>query len=140
MLYHPTFLYESLWNVLGALLLIWLGRQARLQWGRLFGLYLVWYAIGRIWLESLRLDPIDLVLGIRVNQLASWLVLLLGVALFFIQGRRHPGDEPSPYLPGREPHVESTDAVEDEVTDEVDSDSAPREAQAKDGAAETQTN
>ena len=66
-LFHPTFAYEMLWNVLGALVLIWVGRALSLQWGRLFALYLVWYGIGRAFLENIRLDPAELILGVRVN-------------------------------------------------------------------------
>src|SRR4051812_24273246 len=47
-LFHPTFLYEVIWNTLGVLFLLWVGRRFRLQWARLFALYLIWYSSGRI--------------------------------------------------------------------------------------------
>nr|WP_242682538.1 prolipoprotein diacylglyceryl transferase [Herbiconiux sp. SYSU D00978] len=113
-LFHPTFLYEILWNLLGFAVILLLDREFRFQWGRALGLYLIWYGIGRSWFEAIRIDPSELFLGIRVNIWAAWLAILLGVVIFVVQKRRHPGLEPSGYVPGREP--------EDEVSDKVDSD------------------
>jgi prolipoprotein diacylglyceryl transferase len=101
-LFHPTFLYEMLWNFFGALVLIALLRKFNLQWGRLFGLYLVWYGIGRFFLEMIRLDVAEVILGLRANQWTALVAITVGVAIFIIQKRRHPGDEPSVYRPGRE--------------------------------------
>ncbi len=101
-LFQPTFLYEVIWNLLGAAVLLWAGRGARLQWGRLFGLYLVWYSAGRIVWESIRIDPSDVYLGLRTNVWAAIFGVLLGLAIMIVQKRRHPGLEPSPYRPGRE--------------------------------------
>lgn len=101
-LYHPTFLYELLWNLFGALVLIALLKRFGLQWGRLFGLYLVWYGIGRFFLETIRLDVAEVIFGLRSNQWAAIGAIVLGLAIFFIQKRRHPGAEPSVYRPGKE--------------------------------------
>jgi prolipoprotein diacylglyceryl transferase len=101
-LFHPTFLYEVLWNGLGVIVLLWVGWKFRLQWGRLFALYLVWYSAGRIVWESIRIDPSDIILGLRTNVWAAILGVILGLVIFFVQKRRHPGIEPSPYVPGRE--------------------------------------
>ena len=121
-LFHPTFAYEMLWNVLGALALIALGRRFSLQWGRLFGLYLVWYGVGRAFLETLRLDPAELLLGIRVNIWGAFAAILIGLAIFVIQGRRHPGSEPGIYHKGKEwipePALDSKDdyfVIDDDV-------------------------
>lgn len=57
--YHPTFLYESLWNVLGLLLLFWLRRRPFLRSGELFISYFVWYSIGRFFVEGFRTDSLD---------------------------------------------------------------------------------
>lgn len=113
-LFHPTFAYEMLWNILGALVLIWVGKTLTLQWGRLFALYLVWYGIGRAFLETIRLDPAELILGVRVNIWGALLAILLGIILFIRQGRAHPGNEPSPYLPGKEWIPESAIDSEDD--------------------------
>ena len=101
-LFHPTFAYEMAWNILGALVLIWVGRRLSLQWGRVFALYLVWYGIGRAFLETIRLDPAELILGVRVNIWGALAAIALGIILYLRQGFRHPGSEPSPYLPGRQ--------------------------------------
>ena len=100
-LFHPVFLYEALWNVLGAFVLVTLGRRFSLQWGRLFGLYLVWYGIGRVAIETIRLDPSETVFGIRVNVWAAVAAIVLGAAIWYIQGRRHTGSEPNVYVDGR---------------------------------------
>jgi prolipoprotein diacylglyceryl transferase len=101
-LFHPTFLYEALWNVTGALVLIWLGRRVTLQWGKQFGLYLIWYGIGRVATETIRLDPSETILGIRVNVWGAIVAIALGLAIIVIQSRRHPGLESSVYRVGRE--------------------------------------
>lgn len=100
-LFHPVFLYEALWNVLGAFVIVSLARATRLQWGRQFGLYLVWYGIGRVAIETIRLDPSETLFGVRVNVWASVAAIVLGIAIVYIQGRRHTGAEPGAYLEGR---------------------------------------
>ena len=114
-LFHPTFLYEVVWNTLGVLFLVWVGRRFTLQWGRLFGLYLVWYSAGRIVWESIRIDPSDIFLGLRTNVWAAIFGVVVGFAIFFVQKRRHPGLEPSPYVSGRE--WEAGQAVQSQETD-----------------------
>lgn len=111
-LFHPTFLYEIVWNLAGIALLLWAERRWRLQWGRLAGLYLVWYGLGRSWLESIRIDPSEVFLGIRTNVWAALAAILIGLIIIAVQRRRHPGLEPSPYQPGREP--EARGALTDE--------------------------
>lgn len=112
-LFQPTFLYEVIWNLLGAAVILWAGKRFGLQWGRLFGLYLVWYSAGRIVWESIRIDPSDIILGLRTNVWAAIFGVLIGLAIIVVQKRRHPGLEPSPYVPGREAKgagaVDSTD-------------------------------
>ena len=138
-LFHPTFLYEIIWNLIGVGVLLFLERQWRLttvtipffdvevraprprayrmQWGKILGLYLIWYGIGRSFFESIRIDPSEIFFGIRTNVWASFGAILVGLIIIVVQSRRHPGIEPSPYLPG---HEWSRDAVvhsEDEYSD-----------------------
>ncbi|WP_029144265.1 prolipoprotein diacylglyceryl transferase [Microbacterium luticocti] len=101
-LFHPTFLYEMIWNLLGAAVILWAGQRFRMQWGRLFGLYLTWYSAGRIVWESIRIDPSDVFLGLRTNVWAAIFGVIVGLVIMIVQKRRHPGLEPSPYRPGRE--------------------------------------
>lgn len=66
--FHPTFLYESIWNVALCVLLVRIERRWKLGPGRLFALYLVGYFAGRFWIEGLRIDPAHLIGGLRLNQ------------------------------------------------------------------------
>lgn len=87
-LFHPTFLYESVWAVIGVAVLLWLDRRFELRWGRLFGLYLAFYSVGRIFTESLRLDPSEVFLGLRTNIWSALFGIALGLAIFLVQTRR----------------------------------------------------
>lgn len=91
--FHPTFLYESLWNLGVAGLVVWADRRFRLGHGRAFALYLALYAFGRFWLELLRTDVANVVLGMRVNQLTALLVLVAAVAYILVSARLRPGRE-----------------------------------------------
>jgi prolipoprotein diacylglyceryl transferase len=112
--FHPTFAYELLWDVLGAVALILIDRKFALRWGRLFGLYLVVYSTGRYFIEGLRLDPSDIYFGLRTNQWSAVIGVLLGLAIFYLQQRRHTGSEVTVYLDGREPIDEPVNTEDDE--------------------------
>lgn len=107
-LFHPTFLYEILWNLLGVAVLLFIEKRWRLQWGRLLGCYLIWYGIGRSFFESIRIDPSEIFFGIRTNVWVAIFAILVGLIIVVVQGRRHLGLEPSPYVPGAQ---ESADGV-----------------------------
>lgn len=95
-LFQPLFLYEIIWNLIGLGLLLLIERKFRLQWGRLFALYLIWYGLGRSWLEAIRIDPTsDGMFGIPANIWASFVAIIIGIIWLVVQGRRHPGLEPS---------------------------------------------
>jgi prolipoprotein diacylglyceryl transferase len=123
--FHPTFLYESLWNIAAFGLVIWADRKFKLGYGRVVALYVMAYTAGRGWIEYLRVDPVQLddVAGLRLNVWVSIVLFLLATAFFVWQGRRHPGREETAYVAGREPAADpdSSDAVTDDaVTDEAD--------------------
>nr|WP_255368775.1 prolipoprotein diacylglyceryl transferase [Agromyces sp. CF514] len=101
-LFHPTFLYEIVWNIAGVVVILLLERAFNMRWGRAFAVYLIWYGLGRSFLESIRLDPSEMFLGIRVNVWASFAAILVGVVLLIVQHRRHTGSEATPYVAGRE--------------------------------------
>jgi phosphatidylglycerol---prolipoprotein diacylglyceryl transferase len=89
--YHPTFLYESLWNLGGLGILLYLFfKHPKLKSGTLFLVYAVYYSAGRVWIEGLRMD--SLMFGpLRIAQIISFLGLALGVlGLFWLYGRRLP--------------------------------------------------
>ncbi len=101
-LFQPTFLYEIIWNVIGALLIVFLSKRFRLQWGKTIALYLMWYGVGRSVFESIRIDPSLIFLGVRTNVWVAWAAIVAGILIYVLQSRRHPGFEPSAYRPGRE--------------------------------------
>ncbi|MEO8095345.1 MAG: prolipoprotein diacylglyceryl transferase [Pseudolysinimonas sp.] len=163
-LFHPTFLYEMLWNFVGAAIILlvientvkfvrstpWptglpgvvqsrlgvvndqgfigsllpftlrLTRRPQWQWGKTFGLYLIWYGMGRSWFESIRLDPSESFFGIRSNVWGALAAIVLGIVIIAVQNRRHPGVEPSPYRPGREWKDPATVDSEDTYSDTDD--------------------
>lgn len=100
-LFHPTFLYEILWNLLGIVVLLSIERALRPRWGSFFGMYLIWYGVGRFFIEGMRLDPSLVFLGLRSNQLTAVLAVLVGIAIIIVQRRRHVGLEHTVYLQGR---------------------------------------
>ena len=89
--FHPTFLYEALFCVLLAVVLVRLDRRFDLRRGQVFALYVAGYPVGRVFIELMRTDDANLILGLRVNVWVSILVFLLGVALFVWFGRRATG-------------------------------------------------
>lgn len=126
-LFQPLFLYEIIWNVIGVIVIVFLQRKFTLQWGKVLAVYLIWYGLGRSYLESIRIDPSEFTfLGIPSNVWAAFGAVVLGVIIFLVQSRRHPGLEPSPYRPGREwvrpdAEVDSDDTdLEDEGTADAD--------------------
>ncbi|GEP87266.1 prolipoprotein diacylglyceryl transferase [Staphylococcus cohnii subsp. cohnii] len=85
--YHPTFLYESIWDILGFVILISLRKHLRI--GDTFALYLIWYSIGRFFVEGLRTDSLMLTSDIRVAQLMSVVLIVAGIVLMIIRRVRY---------------------------------------------------
>ncbi len=79
--YHPTFLYESFWNILGFAILIGL-RRVNLGRGELFLSYVIWYSIGRFFVEGLRTDSLMLTEFLRIAQVISIVLIVLAVTLW----------------------------------------------------------
>lgn len=85
-LFHPTFAYEALWNLALAGVIIGLGRQLVMRNGRWFAMYVMGYGLGRLWVESLRIDQANEILGLRVNTWVSILAILGGMLWLFWDG------------------------------------------------------
>ena len=102
-LFHPTFLYELVWNLMGFAVLIWLDRKLKLRWGQMFAAYLITYSIGRAFIESIRIDPSEIFFGLRTNVWSAIFTIAIGLALLVWSRRKHKEEETSVYLPGREP-------------------------------------
>jgi prolipoprotein diacylglyceryl transferase len=98
--FHPTFLYEAIFCLLLAGLLIWLDRRHDFRRGQIFALYVAGYPIGRGVIEFMRTDDANHILGLRVNSWVSILVFLLGVFLYFWFGRRPAESDDEEAEPG----------------------------------------
>ena len=113
-LFHPTFLYESIWSLIGVALLLAADKKFNLRWGRMIGLYFIYYSIGRVWVEAIRIDPSEIVLGLRINIWSATVGIVVGLAIMILSYRRHTGLEVTAYLEGREPQGKDDPAAEPE--------------------------
>ncbi|WP_127782567.1 prolipoprotein diacylglyceryl transferase [Rhodococcus sp. X156] len=101
---HPTFLYELLWNLAVAALVVWADRRFRLGHGRAFALYVAGYCAGRFWIELMRVDFANTLFGVRINVFTAVIVFLGAVTYFVLakKGREDPSEltgrsaQPSP--------------------------------------------
>ncbi|MDS1269343.1 prolipoprotein diacylglyceryl transferase [Lipingzhangella sp. LS1_29] len=131
--FHPTFLYESLWCIALAALLAWLGRryETLLGGGRLFAVYVMGYCLGRFWIEYLRVDPANDILGMRLNNWTTLAVFAGALAYFLWAGRNQerfsqvvrpesPQDEDRTTVPAAvSSDVAGADAPTDGATDQT---------------------
>lgn len=83
--FHPTFAYEALLSVAGALVLLWLDRKYALRSGRLFAVYLIWYSGCRYIIEGLRIDPSEIFFGLRTFQWFALAGIVTGLAILYFQ-------------------------------------------------------
>ncbi|WP_286204692.1 prolipoprotein diacylglyceryl transferase [Corynebacterium afermentans] len=106
---HPTFLYELIWNVAVFFVLIWADRRFRLGHGRVFWLYVAGYTLGRFFIEFMRRDEANLILGLRVNTWVSAILFIVAVVIFFMlrNGRETPEEVDPEY--NRAPTADSQD-------------------------------
>lgn len=122
--FHPTFLYECIWNLALVGALLWVGKRFTLKPGRLFGLYVLGYSLGRLWIEFIRVDYASELAGVRVN-IWVMLALILGSAAYLLYGRGGDGDEESEEEAPEDPSADEFTSESDEpapVVDEPDSD------------------
>jgi prolipoprotein diacylglyceryl transferase len=113
--YQPTFLYESLWDVALGFALLYLDRRLRLGRGNVMALYVMGYTAGRAWIEALRTDHANHILGLRLNDWTAIIVFLLALAWFLRHGGFRAEREASPY-PGGGPPPEPADRVQPDGT------------------------
>lgn len=136
--YHPTFLYESLWCIGVALLVVWADRRFKLGHGRAFALYVAAYCAGRAWIEYMRVDEAHHILGLRLNVWTALIVFVLAVTYIVVSARVRPGREEvvEPRAPEAPEGSEKADAAEaDEPVEAADAD-ADADAPKADGTAE----
>ncbi len=84
---HPTFLYESIWNALGIIVLLVYKRHTLFN-GELFCGYMAWYGLGRMFIEGLRSDSLYLFGTVRVSQMLAVLTFAVGIGVIIIRRRR----------------------------------------------------
>ncbi|WP_191562806.1 prolipoprotein diacylglyceryl transferase [Janibacter melonis] len=97
--FHPIFLYESIFCLLLALVLLLLDRRRSLHPGQLFGAYVMGYPLGRVVLETMRTDEAQIVLGQRLNVWTSLVVVVIGAVIWVLAGRRAKGATGAPDAP-----------------------------------------
>ena len=107
---HPTFLYELLWNLGVAALVVWADRKFRLGHGRAFAVYVAGYTAGRFWIEIMRTDEATLIFGQRVNVFVSVLVFLGAIAYLVIAMSRGPREDLAVLRPAEEPAGDEPEA------------------------------
>jgi prolipoprotein diacylglyceryl transferase len=153
-LFHPTFLYEIIWLIAGFVILMLIENRVSISsittaagsklpkvaftrrdswhWGKMVGLYAIWYGLGRVWFESIRLDPSETLFGIRSNVWGALAFILAGILIIAIQTKRHPGIEASVYRPGKEwtpdSAVDSDEIYSDDETGDGAGSSTPAPA------------
>jgi prolipoprotein diacylglyceryl transferase len=108
--FHPVFLYEALWNLLAAGLLLLLDRRYPFRPPALFALYIALYTGFRFFLEQLRVDPSKELAGMRVNAWVS-LIVFIGAVAFFVWWQFFHGQRRRPHLHERKPEPPPTMAV-----------------------------
>ncbi|SDM89001.1 prolipoprotein diacylglyceryl transferase [Allokutzneria albata] len=117
---HPTFLYELLWNLGVAALIVWADRRFRLGHGRVFALYVAGYTAGRFWIEIMREDHATLIAGIRINVFTSVIVFIGAVIYLVLAKKRGEREDLAALRAEREPEeaAEPEPAAEEKAAEE----------------------
>jgi prolipoprotein diacylglyceryl transferase len=89
--FHPTFLYELIWDLIGVAVLLYVARRFTIRAPGIFALYVAWYCFGRFFEELLRIDPAHHIAGLRLNAWVSAILFFASVAYFVWHQRRAPG-------------------------------------------------
>ena len=115
---HPTFLYESLWCLLGFVLLHILSKKLYKFHGMIFCGYMFWYGVGRFLIEGLRTDSLEAG-ALRISQLVAVMAVILGVVLFLVL-RRRAIDLPMELVIARGESAEEEEEIEEESDEDVE--------------------
>ncbi|WP_052865888.1 prolipoprotein diacylglyceryl transferase [Streptomyces niger] len=128
--YHPTFLYESLWCIGVAILVIWADRRFKLGHGRAFALYVASYCAGRAWIEYMRVDEAHHILGLRLNVWTALIVFVLALVYMVLSAKRSPGREAVVEPAAVEQETADTETAEAENTEAGNADAEGSDAAA----------
>ncbi|TDO61036.1 prolipoprotein diacylglyceryl transferase [Kribbella sp. VKM Ac-2571] len=131
--FHPTFLYEAVWNLGVVALILLVDRRFKLGHGRAFFLYVAAYTAGRAWIENMRIDTVNHFLGLRLNVWTAIILFVLAVAAFVVSARTRPGQEDIATGPAAG-ETEKSEATADESDAAAKSDDADEAAPAKAGS------
>lgn len=94
--FHPTFLYEGIWNIIGCLVLLWIIRRFAWQHGKAITFYVLWYAFGRFFIELIRIDPVSTIFGVRINNWTDGIVFIVALGVMIFLMRRFPDHVEAP--------------------------------------------
>ncbi|MBE4716643.1 prolipoprotein diacylglyceryl transferase [Pseudarthrobacter sp. AB1] len=142
-LFHPTFLYESLWNIAGVLILLALDRRFNFRRARLFWIYAMYYTLGRVWIEAMRIDDAEQInlFGIttRLNVWTSIFVFVAALIVFVLLGLKGRPEPDTPFLAGREPAADDAMDASGAVKAPVrDADSSVSDSESRDNLPDNQ--
>jgi prolipoprotein diacylglyceryl transferase len=136
--FHPTFLYECFWNLGVFGILLWADAKFKLGFGRVMALYIAGYTAGRMWIEAIRIDDVQMddVFGLRLNVWTSIILFVAAVAWFIWSSKKHPGREESVF---RIPEVElevGAEGVKDSTEPDTSEDSEAEDSEAEESEVE----
>jgi prolipoprotein diacylglyceryl transferase len=135
--FHPTFLYEAVWNLGVVALLLLVDRRYKLGHGRAFFLYVAAYTAGRAWIETMRIDTVNHIFGLRLNVWTAIILFVAGVVAFVVSARKRPGQENISTAPATEPAAgEKPAAPQDKGSSQDAADAADDDAADPDDAAD----
>ncbi|UEJ83283.1 prolipoprotein diacylglyceryl transferase [Brachybacterium halotolerans subsp. kimchii] len=86
--YHPTFLYELLWNLIGVVVLLAIAKRLQLGGGRVFWLYAAIYSAGRAWIDAMRTEPVAMIGPLRIHTVLALVVLVIAIVVLVVLTRR----------------------------------------------------
>lgn len=109
--FQPTFLYELIWDLIVAGIVIWVGRRYRIRRGYLFAVYAASYVFGRFFIEYMRIDEAHRFFGLRLNDWSSIIVFAVAVPLLWWRGRKPVGDDVAASPLSNHPGYEAEEAA-----------------------------
>jgi len=130
--FHPTFIYEGVWNIIGCFVLLWVVRRFKWQNGKVMAGYVLWYTFGRFFIEIIRIDPVSHVAGIRVNLWIDGLIFVIAVGAMIFLMRRFPGyvEKPLADMGEKWRGKAAEKDAEESVAEEIEAEEAEAETEA----------